>query len=232
MNFRNCFVEIPEGNEFLKNDATYVKVRNGNFSIKLKTFCTPKIAKIFLQGIEQGEFVLEPGVSYEAIERNVNNYERFAVYDYDTPEASEMGKDGYTKDELGLVEVRFYEVNRKVQPLVTYKPLPYVWPDTWTEPNPWWTTTPEFNPWWTTYKITCDSNTKANISRSCSSICYLTSVIGTEGKSDQYFGSSDKYEIDYSKEPIILYLRLVPEKDKVRPLTKVNGCRSAYPNPL
>lgn len=222
MNFRNCFVEIPEGREITKDGATYVEVGNGNFSIKLKTFCTPKIATITFQGINQGEFVLEPGVSYEAIERSIKNHERFAVYDYNSPEASKMGKDGYTKDELGLIEVKFYEVNRRVQPLVavdwTYT-KPYIWPDTWP------------------YYITCKDNTARSYTSSCATSYTFgsnSSVIGTEGKSNQYFGTSDKYDIDYSKQPIVLYLRLVPEKeDKVKPLVRNSGCiETPYPKCL
>lgn len=226
MNFRNCIVEIPEGKEEFRNDATYVRVRNGsNFSIKLKTFLTPKIAKVYLQGIKQGEFVLEPGRSYEAIERSIENNERFVVYDKNTNEGSNLSE-GFDKEDLGLIEVRFYETKRVYKPQIisqpvtwTYQPYqPYY--DTW----PWPFTSDPY-PTYNRYEITCGSNLRT-ISK-CNTTGEKISVIGTEGTSHQHFISSDDYEIDYSKEPTILYLRLVPEGPK--PLVKKFGWVSAYP---
>jgi|GEM_PF-2948303 len=206
MNFRNCSVKIPEGKETTKDGATYVEVRNGNFSIKLKTFCTPKIAKITFQGLYQGDFVLEPGKSYDAIERSVKDYERFAVYDYDTLEASLMGKDRYTKDELGLIKVEFYEVKRKVQPLQ----WTYIMEPSYKEP---WTISWGYG---TNTKPNWDKTTISYTTHTAGSCDCQTSVIGTEGKSDQCFRTDDKYDIDYSKEPIVLYLRLIPRKPSVK----------------
>jgi len=239
MFFKGCTVEIPEGREEKINDATYVKIRNGsNFSIKLGTRSQPKIAKIFLQGIEQGEFVLEPYKNYEAIERSICNNKRFVVYDGDTKEAYQMGKDEYDKDDLGLVEVHFYDVKKRVQPLAPY--IYYILPDMWTGPC--------YNDWETPYRkkwtITCGTEkpnlleTRETSDNSCcyntDTISYNTSIIGTEGITNQSFGYNDKYEIDYSISPTVLYLRLVPEKDKPEKLQTVSkaGWTSAYPKTL
>lgn len=199
MRLHSYEVSIPQGTE---RENGYVLMRHGTeFALKLRNHNHLRCnVEVTFQGLPQGAWRLEP-YQTATLERPAHDTGKFTFYEVESEEGEGIGLDKVSKDDQGLVQVKFtpeQEVERTAyipkgakgmgassrgQSLESFERSPY-------------------------------ENTRGGGARG-----YSAGGIGLSGTSNQEYGQAKEMDVDESK-AVTISLRLVAQKrEGPRPLT-------------